>query len=67
LYVRHHIDGRPTSRMLIDGGATVNLMSYSVLKKLRREDDELMKTNLMLKSMGGNPMEARASSPCSSP
>jgi hypothetical protein len=52
LYVRHHIDGRPTSRMLIDGGATVNLMSYSVLKKLRREDDELMKTNLMLKSMG---------------
>jgi hypothetical protein len=45
--------------MLIDGGAAVNLMSYSVFKKLRREDDELMKTNLTLNGMGGNLMEAR--------
>jgi hypothetical protein len=42
--------------MLIDSGAAGNLMSYSIFKKLGREDDELMKTNLMLK---GNPMEAR--------
>jgi hypothetical protein len=34
LYVRVHIDGMPISRMLIDGGATVNLMSYTVFKKL---------------------------------
>jgi hypothetical protein len=45
--------------MLIDGGAAVNLMPYSVFKKLGREDDELMKTNLMLNGVGGNPMEAR--------
>jgi hypothetical protein len=45
--------------MLIDGGAAVNLMSYSVFKKLGREDDELMKTNLTLNGMGGNSMEAR--------
>jgi hypothetical protein len=45
LYVRGHIDRRPISRMLIDGGATVNLMSYSVFKKFWREDDVLMKTN----------------------
>jgi hypothetical protein len=59
LYIRGHIDGRLISRMLIDGGATVNLMSYSVFKKLGREDDELVKTNLMLNGVGGNPMEAR--------
>jgi hypothetical protein len=59
LYVRGHIDGRPISRMLIDGGAAVNLMPYSVFKKLGREDDELMKTNLTLNGMGGNSMEAR--------
>jgi hypothetical protein len=52
LYVRGHIDGKPISRMLIDGGATVNLMSYSVYKKLGREDIELMKTNLMLNGVG---------------
>jgi hypothetical protein len=59
LYVQGHINGKPISRMLIDGGAAVNLMSYSIFKKLRREDDELMKTNLMLNDVGGNPMEGR--------
>jgi hypothetical protein len=59
LYVQGHINGKPISRMLIDGGAAVNLMSYSIFKKHRREDDELMKTNLMLNDVGGNPMEGR--------
>jgi hypothetical protein len=45
--------------MFIDGSAAVNLMSYSVFKKLGRKHDELMKTNLTLNSVGGNPMEAR--------
>jgi hypothetical protein len=59
LYVWGHIDWRPISRMLIDGGAAVNLMSYSVFKKLGREDDELVKTIMMLNGVGGNSMEAR--------
>jgi hypothetical protein len=59
LYIRGHIAGKSVSRMLVDGGATVNLMSYAVFKKLGREDDELVKTNLMLYNVGGNPMEAR--------
>jgi hypothetical protein len=52
-------DGKLISRMLVDGGAAVSLMLYSVFKKLGREDDELIKTNLTLNGMGGNPMEAR--------
>jgi hypothetical protein len=59
LYVWGHIDRKPISRMLIDGSTAVNLMSYSIFKKLGREDDELVKTNLTLNDMGGNPMEAR--------
>jgi hypothetical protein len=59
LYAQGHIDGRPISRMLVDGGAAINLMPYSVFKKLGREDDELVKTNLTLNGVGGNPMEAR--------
>jgi hypothetical protein len=59
LYVRGHIDEKPISRMLIDGGTAVNLMSYSIFKKLGREDDELVKTNLTLNGVGGNPMDAR--------
>jgi hypothetical protein len=34
-------------------------MSYSIFKKLGKEEDELVKTNLMLNGVGGNPMEAR--------
>jgi hypothetical protein len=45
--------------MLIDGGAAINLMLYSAFKKLGREDNELVKTNLMLNGVGGNPMEAQ--------
>jgi hypothetical protein len=52
LYVRGHIDGKPISRMLIDDGATINLMPYTVFKKLGREDDELVKTNLTLSGVG---------------
>jgi hypothetical protein len=59
LYIRGHIDGKPISRMLIDGGAAINLMPYSVFKKLEREDDELMKTSLTLNNVWGNLMEAR--------
>jgi hypothetical protein len=45
--------------MLVDSSAAVNLMSYTVFRKLGREDNELMKTNLMLNDVGGNPMETR--------
>jgi hypothetical protein len=34
-------------------------MSYSMFKKLGREDDILVKTNVTLNDVGGNPMEAR--------
>jgi hypothetical protein len=63
LYIRGHIDGRPISNMLIDGGASVNLMSYYVFKKLGREDDELMQTNLILNDMGATRWRLGVSSP----
>jgi hypothetical protein len=58
LYVQGHIYRRLISRMLVDGGAAVHLMSYSVFKNLRI-NDELMKTNLALNNVASNPMEAR--------
>jgi hypothetical protein len=53
LYIWGHIDGRPISRMLVNNGAAVNLMPYSIFKKLGWEDKEPVKTNLMLNSVGG--------------
>src|SRR5664279_259722 len=39
--------------MMVDGGAVVNLMPYSVFKKLNLDDDELMKTNMVLNGFEG--------------
>jgi hypothetical protein len=60
LYMKGHINGKPISRMLVDGGAIVNLMSYSLLKKLGGSDEELIKTNKTVSGVGGGePMGAK--------
>jgi hypothetical protein len=56
--------------MLIDDSAVDNLMPYSVFKKLGKKDDELVKTNMTLNSVGGGEAtrwRPEASSPWSSP
>jgi hypothetical protein len=53
--------------MLVNGGAAINLMPYSVFKKLVREDDELMKTTLTLNGLGAIRWRPEASSSWSSP
>jgi hypothetical protein len=63
LYMTGHINGKPISRMLVDGEAIVNLMPYSLFKKLGGSDDELIKTNMTVSGVGGGePMELKASS-----
>ena len=53
LYMRGHINGRLISHMLVDGGAIVNLMPYSLYKKLGGTDEELIKTNMTVSGVGG--------------
>jgi hypothetical protein len=59
LFVRGHIDGIPIAKMLVDGGATVNLMPYSLYRKLGKQDDELVKTNMTLNGVGDSSIKAR--------
>ena len=54
LYMRGHINGKPFTRMLVDGGAIVNLMPYSLYKKLGDQDEELIKTNTRISGIGGS-------------
>ena len=44
--------------MLVDTGAAVNLMPYSVLRRLGRSSADLIKTNVMLNDFNGQPSEA---------
>jgi hypothetical protein len=52
LFMCGHIDGIPIAKMLVDGGATVNLMPYSLYRKLGKQDNELVKTNMTLSGVG---------------
>ena len=47
------------NRMLVDTGTAVNLMSYSVLRRLGRSTADLIKTNIMLNDFNGQPSEAQ--------
>jgi len=53
LYMRGHLNGKPISCMLVDGGAIVNLMPYSLYKKLGGKDEELIKSNMAVSGAGG--------------
>jgi len=46
LYMRGHINGKPVSRMLMDSRAIVDLMPYSLNKKLGGIDEELIKMEM---------------------
>jgi hypothetical protein len=60
LYIKGHINGSPVARMLVDGGAVINLMPYSVFKKLGLRDEDLKKTNMVLNDFEGKePTEAK--------
>jgi hypothetical protein len=60
LYIKGHINGSPVARMLVDGGAVINLMPYSVFKKLGLRDEDLKKTNMVLTDFEGKePTEAK--------
>jgi hypothetical protein len=53
LYIQEHLDGTPISRMLVDGGAVINLMSYSLFKKMSKSNEELIRTNMTINDIGG--------------
>ena len=59
LYVKGFIDGKPMSKMLVDGGASVNLMPYTTFCKLGKGLGDLIETDMMLKDFGGNASKTR--------
>ena len=47
------------NKMLVDGGASVNLMPYTTFHKLSKGTGDLIETNMMLKDFGGNASKTR--------
>ena len=59
LYVKGFVDGKPISKILVDGCASVNLMSYTTFRKLGKGQGDLIETDMMLKFLGGNASKTR--------
>jgi hypothetical protein len=45
--------------MLVDGGASVNILPLSLFKKLGHVESDLKQTNLSLRGFAGNPTEVK--------
>jgi hypothetical protein len=59
LYLMGHINGQPVNKMIVDTGVAVNIMPYSVLRRLGRSAGDLIKTNVTLSDFNGKTSEAQ--------
>ena len=59
LYMKGFVDGKPMNKMLVDGGASVNLMPYTTFCKLGKGPGDLLETDMMLRDFGGNISKTR--------
>ena len=53
LFMKGFVDGKPITKMPVDGGAAVNIMTYAMLRKLGKSTEDLTKTDMMLKDLEG--------------
>jgi len=53
LYLNGFIDGKPLTKMLVDGGAAANLMPYSTFSKLGKRTKDLCPTDMRLIDFSG--------------
>ena len=47
------------NKILVDGGASINLMPYTTFRKLGKGPGDLIDTDMMLKNFGGNASKTR--------
>jgi hypothetical protein len=59
LYLKGYINGHLVNKMLVDTGAAVNIMPYSVLRRLGRSAQDLIKTDITLSDFNGQASEAQ--------
>jgi hypothetical protein len=59
LFIQGHLNGTPIGHMRIDGGASINILSLSLFKKLSNIEGDLKHTNLSLSGFVGDPTEAK--------
>jgi hypothetical protein len=59
LYIKGHVDGQPMTKMMVDGGAAVNVMPYTTYRKLGKDEEDLIRTDMVLKDFEGKTSPAQ--------
>jgi hypothetical protein len=59
LYIKGHLDAKPVGRMMVDGGASVNIMLLALLERLGHSERDLKQTNMSLSGFSGEHAEAK--------
>jgi hypothetical protein len=59
LYLKGYINGHPVNKMLVDTGAAVNIMPYSMLRQLGCSAEDLIKTDVTFSDFNGQASEAQ--------
>jgi hypothetical protein len=59
LFIRGHLDGTSIGHMLIDGGASINILPLSLFKNLNHIEGDLKRINLSLSGFAGDPTDAK--------
>jgi hypothetical protein len=59
LYLKGYINGHLVNKMLVDNGAAINIMPYSVPRQLGNSAEDLIKTNVALSDFNGQASEAQ--------
>jgi hypothetical protein len=59
LYLRGYVNGKPLTKMFVDGGAAVNVMPYTTFRKLGMGPVDLTQTSIVLNYFAGNPSNSK--------
>jgi hypothetical protein len=59
LYLRGYVNGKPLTKMFVDGGAAVNVMPYTTFRKLGMGPGDLTPTSIILNDFARNPSNTK--------
>jgi hypothetical protein len=59
LYLKGYVNGKPLTKMFVDGGAAVNMMPYTTFRKLGAGPGDLTPTSIILNDFAGNPSHTK--------
>jgi hypothetical protein len=58
-YLKGYVNGKPLTKMFVDGGAAVNVMPYTTFRKLGMGPGDLTPTSIILNDFAGNPSDTK--------